>query len=71
MATGLLKGFLMRERSFRIAATIIGMLGIPSLIFQMINGLQVPMQFFALECIVIVVFIAYGLGLAYPRRRDA
>ena len=58
----------MRERFFQTAALVIGLLGIPSLVWQFCKawppgGLQ--LQFFGLQAVVIGVFVMYGLGLAY------
>ena len=61
----------MRERLFRIAALVIGLLGMSTLIFQLINGIVVPWRFFAIESVVVVVFIVYGLGLAYTHQKDS
>ena len=58
----------MRQRFFQATALVIGLLAIPSLVWQICGawppgGLQ--LEFFGLQAIVIGVFVLYGLGLAY------
>jgi hypothetical protein len=55
----------MRERLFRSIALVIGLLGLPSIVFQVVQ--QWPpalfqLQFFGLQAVVMGAFIAYGLG---------
>lgn len=58
----------MRACGFRAAALTIAVLGIPALVWQIVktwppNELQ--LQFFGLQAVGLIVFLVYGLGLAY------
>ena len=55
---------------FRIAAVVIGILGIPSLCWQIHAAWppgQLQMTFFSLQTLVIGVFLAYGFGIGYTK----
>ncbi len=58
----------MRQRFLQATALVIGLLGIPSLVWQICGAWppgELQLQFFGLQAIVIGVFVAYGLGWAY------
>lgn len=63
----------MRERRIRGIALVIGLLGIPSVVSQVLRawppgGLQ--LQFLGVQAIVVGVFVIYGLGLAFGSSSD-
>ncbi|AGA28347.1 hypothetical protein [Singulisphaera acidiphila] len=60
----------MRDRFFRATALLIGVLGIPSLIWQVwqtwdIGGAmtQLKLYFFAGQVVVLSIFVSFGLGI--------
>lgn len=62
----------MRDRFFRGAALVVGILGVPSLAFQVYRQWptsELGLEFYGLQALVLLVFIAYGLGLAYQPTR--
>jgi len=57
-----------RDRFFRGAALVLGVLGIPSLIFQVYRQWppsELGLEFYGLQALVLLVFITYGTGFAY------
>ncbi len=63
----------MKERWFRRIALVIGLLGIPSVVSQVVRGWPpggLQLQFLGLQAIVVGVFVAYGLGLAFRTSSD-
>jgi hypothetical protein len=56
----------MRTRLFRFAALLLGLLGIPSLIWQIHSAWpldQLRLYYFGVQAVVLYIFLSFGLGL--------
>ena len=63
----------MRQGCFRSAALVIGLLGIPSVVLQIVQAWppgELQLKWFGVQLILTVVFVLYGLGLAYQSPSD-